>query len=131
MIRKPEKLNYGVSSAITSWLYLSGVKDSPEGLVYRVREARPDTVALSSAAPEHRQALLALENEILILRPMTENYCDHQGYTQKRLAGFGVMGEYGPELVADGALTERSVIAEELARQKLESGVRKNESAKE
>jgi hypothetical protein len=90
---------------------------TPDELARKVHQSTPDAV-IGSAAPEHRRALLGLANETLILHPVTKRYRDHHGYPRERTAGFGVMREPGPALLADGALAERSAITEELARQK-------------
>jgi len=53
-----------------------------------------------------------------MLCPVTERYRDRHGYPRQRLAGFGVMRMQGPQLVADGALVDRAMIAKELAIEK-------------
>ncbi|MGH8909922.1 MAG: hypothetical protein ACRD0K_26365 [Egibacteraceae bacterium] len=72
--------------------------------------------------PSYRQAVMGLTAEMLVLHPVVERYRDHHGYPREQLAGFGVMREGGPQLLADGALTARSTIAEELAIQRAFSG---------
>jgi hypothetical protein len=101
---------------------------TPEELVREVHRSTPDAIVIGSAAPEHRRALLGLANETLILRPVTERYRDHQGYSHERTAGFGVMREHGPVLLADGALAERSAIMTELAKQRAQQRSREERS---
>jgi hypothetical protein len=87
---------------------------APAELVRRLRDMSPDAIVLSSAPPSHYQALMGLVREILILRPVREEYRTRRGERQWRVVGFGVMRPGGLVLVADGALGERSAIAQEL-----------------
>ncbi|MGH8905883.1 MAG: hypothetical protein ACRD0K_05085 [Egibacteraceae bacterium] len=61
---------------------------------------------------------MSLAGETLILRPVLEEYRTIRGEPDKRVLGFGVLREHGPELLSDGALTDRSAIAQELAIQR-------------
>ncbi|MGH8897577.1 MAG: hypothetical protein ACRDZ4_11255 [Egibacteraceae bacterium] len=58
---------------------------------------------------------MSMAKSTLILHPVWEEYRTARGERQERLAGFGVMRGDGPNLLADGALVERSAIAQELA----------------
>ncbi|MGH8888038.1 MAG: hypothetical protein ACRDYX_23365 [Egibacteraceae bacterium] len=93
---------------------VSHVGKAPEELIRRLRDISPDAIVLASAPPSHRQAVMGLARETLILRPVREEYRTRRGERQWRVAGFGVMRAGGPVLVADGALAERSAIAQEL-----------------
>jgi hypothetical protein len=73
-----------------------------------------DAVVLASALRGHRNAVMGLAGETLILHPLREEYRTRRGERDWRLLGFGVMRRDGPKLVADAALADRSVIAEEL-----------------
>ncbi|MGH8896639.1 MAG: hypothetical protein ACRDZ4_06335 [Egibacteraceae bacterium] len=98
--------------------YLSEVGRSPHELTAAVGDATPDAVVLASAQRPYRQAVEAMSPDTLTLYPVTERYRDHHGYPAERLVGFGVTRKQGPQLAADGALADRSAIAEELAIQR-------------
>lgn len=91
---------------------------TPEELVEEVRDWAADAVVISSLAPGHRQAVMKLAGELLIVHPVREEYRTRRGELHWRVVGFGVMREHGPEALADGALACRSAIAEELAVQR-------------
>jgi hypothetical protein len=88
---------------------------TPEELVAEVRAWAADAVVISSLAPGHRQAVMELEDEVLVLHPVREEYRTRRGEKDWRLVGFGVMRKQGPELPEDSALASRSAIADELA----------------
>lgn len=99
--------------------YLSGVGRSPEELAAVVRDTAPDAVVLASALPGHRDAVMGLSDEALILHPVREEYRTIRGERDLRLIGFGVMREQGPQLLAGCALADRAGIAAELAIQRI------------
>lgn len=99
-------------------VHVSHLGKTPKELAQTLRDISPDAVVLAAAPPDHHQAVMHLANETLILHPVTQRYRDHHGYARERTAGFGVMREHGPELAADGALADRSAIAQELTIQR-------------
>jgi hypothetical protein len=88
---------------------------TPEELVRQVRGWAADAVVISSLAPRHRQAVMELADQLLVVHPVREEYRTRRGERDWRFVGFGVMREHGPQLLTDGALASRSAIAEELA----------------
>ncbi|MGH8906241.1 MAG: hypothetical protein ACRD0K_06955 [Egibacteraceae bacterium] len=91
---------------------------SPSNLAQAIRQHEADAIVLGSAKPGHRRAVMSLAYETLILHPVWVQHRTVRGDREERLAGFGVMREYGAELATDGALTDRSAIIEELAIQR-------------
>lgn len=76
-------------------VHLSPVDFDPPALVQAIRQAGPDAVVLASASADHRRAVEAMAGEMVILRPVYEQFRTRRGVVEQRQTGFGCCGKRG------------------------------------
>ncbi|MGH3925326.1 MAG: hypothetical protein ACRDTT_21130 [Pseudonocardiaceae bacterium] len=92
-------------------IQLSHYHCEPRALAEAVRAAEPDAVVYGTATAAHWQAIQDLALDAPVLRTRFEHVRNNRGEAEDRPVGLGIVRVSGEvELLADGALAERSAI---------------------